>query len=76
MKQLNREIFTSVQYAIEHPDDNIHFHSICESVHDLTVAHFKSHIRKFGNIKIQRVIHDNGLLEYISKESEVMKIEK
>ena len=69
LKQLSRKIFTSVTYAFEHEDSNIHCHAIAVSTHHLSQSNFTSHIRKFGHVDIKHVTTDNGLLDYISKES-------
>ena len=74
IKQLNRAVFSSVLYAFEHQETNLHCHAICESRFKLDKSHFKSHIKKHGSVDIATVKKDNGLEEYISKESTPIRL--
>jgi len=72
IKQLNRSIFLQVRFAEEHKDTNYHLHAICTSKFNLNKDNFKSHARKYGHVDVRHVTKDNGLDEYISKESEII----
>jgi len=72
IKQLNRSIFLQVRFAEEHKDTNYHLHAICTSKFNLNKDNFKSHARKYGHVDVRHVTQDNGLDEYISKESEII----
>lgn len=68
-KQLERKIFTHVEYAFEHEETNIHCHAIVESKFTLNSLNFKSHSTKHGYVQIKIIKHDNGLQDYINKEN-------
>lgn len=75
LKQLSRA-WDHVQYAFEHEDSNIHCHSVITTTHRITAKNFDSHQRKYGHVDVRLVKIDNGLAEYISKESPVIEIKK
>lgn len=69
IKQLSRKIFSEGKYAFEHEDTNIHCHALVMPTHGLTQTNFTMFTREHGYIKLDKVTKDNGIEEYISKES-------
>jgi hypothetical protein len=69
IKQLERKIFSHVEYTFEHEDTNIHAHAKVESKFTLNHTNFKSHIRKHGNVQVKIIKIDNGTSNYINKEN-------
>lgn len=76
IKQLNRKTIEEAHYAFEHEETNIHCHALVTSTHPLSKANFHSHSRKYGNIDLKSVQNDNGIIDYISKETSIFSIIK
>lgn len=67
-KFAKRKVFKRVEYVFEHMSTNIHCHMN---------AYAKMHFRhsdcdlmkkKYGNVKIQHIVNDNGVSDYIHKQ--------
>lgn len=69
-RQLTRKIFSDVTYTIEHADTNIHCHAVVTSNTPITNRLFKSHNKSYGNVNFKKIIDDNGIMTYMSKESQ------
>lgn len=71
-KQLTRATLPKGQWAIEHPDTNIHCHVFVPNT-TKTICHtnFNSFKSKYGNVDVRTVNQDNGVEAYIGKESEI-----
>jgi len=73
-KQIKRDIFLKGHYAFEHEDTNIHCHVLALST-GMAKSNFAPFIRKFGNIDLRSVGKDNGIMEYIGKENEIVSFD-
>lgn len=69
-KELQRQTFSNVTLAIEHPTTNIHIHAVVDANKPISKTLFKVFARDYGYTDTRRVNIDNGLIDYISKESD------
>lgn len=72
-RQLERKIFITARYSIEHIDRNMHAHALVEATHNVTKTNFAPYLRDYGSIDIRLVKVDNGIDDYIGKENIVFQ---
>lgn len=70
-KQLSRSTLYEASYAIEHIDTNMHAHCRIQSWQTLSTPNKQWHymVNNIGRVDQRAVRKDNGIMEYISKES-------
>lgn len=71
-KQLDKTCITSFKAAYEHKETNIHLHAIVNANRQLVKRNFKVHMTKFGFVDLKSVRYDNGMEEYITKETDIL----
>lgn len=64
-----RTTWCDYAYAFEHEETNIHCHAILATEYTLNHTNFKSQAAKYGTVHCVIINTDNGVAEYIKKES-------
>lgn len=68
VKQLERKFVISFKASLEHVNSNLHAHVVVQSTQFLKKQHFSSFP---GHVDIKKIIKDNGVYSYISKENKI-----
>lgn len=76
LKELKRKTYKCNALAIEHPDSNIHCHAIIDSSKPISHTLFEVFKRDYGNIDLKRINIDNGVTDYIAKETDPITLEQ
>lgn len=77
--QITTKTYQKARYAVEHADTNMHAHALVTTTSKLTARNFTgppdrkkpSFTDQTGMVKIDLVKKDNGIDQYISKETEI-----
>lgn len=70
--ELGRKFIQSFKATMEHVDTNIHIHALIESNKYLKKDDFKCFINNYGNIDLKKVVSNNGIEQYLSKENDMI----
>jgi hypothetical protein len=76
LDQLSRDIVTKGHYCFETPgtgkDECYRCLALVHSAYNLCKSSFKAYIKKYGDVTIHRVNRNNGLTEYVLKDSKII----